>query len=762
MRIKRLFLIVPVLILIIGAVAITGYYVASRTHQSLTNTLLKLKLPLFFGGLITVLVIGAVIFGYFLGTKPPRNLVSRVLELKRPLFVGGLFIIFVIVAGFSGYKLGNQTVKSVAATPLQTTSTSTSTGVGIPSRNVLSVNYTVKKPIFTNKMLGVNFVNWEHGWGKPYPNEVKGLAMALKAAHVGIIRYAGGNWSNSVAWDRTSARTPYTGWPDPKNGPYWFSYNSAEIDSVAQLAHDIGAEVMIEVNISTSDPAMWADMVKYTNVEHSYGFKYWELGNEFDLDQGKSAPNPDEYAARVKLYLDAMMDIDPGIKITTAAAASPYEATRAGYNDNITDLSQYLTKSYAIVSSKGRKIQALTYHWYQACNSTEITDLQRYAWPGLAENSWRNNFSRKQADLLPGRIITELTKGTIPQGISELNFDSCNFDNPLNGNFLNALWTSDVIGRLAYNGVDFATRWQGYGTQAFSLLYADEASKPTHLYARPAYYTYLMYANYFGDQMVESTTNDNSRLSIWAARDSADPSKLKLIVTNLSDTDITTQIQIPGFSSRTAQVYQMKSANPTDSSPASLTAAVTINDTSIDLSDVVSSIASIKPQTLAVAGAFPDYTFSAYSATAIILTGDFGPILTPDPRATPPPTIAFLPTPTPLPTPEFKVTTNLPKNEVKPGQAISFTTTVTVNKAAAKVLVDTEVYCSADNVNWSKDFQTTRDDQTFELNQARTYDETFEVPASHAKGKCFIKVGIFSPGWKKQLGFFDTGSFDIQ
>jgi hypothetical protein len=486
-----------------------------------------------------------------------------------------------------------------------------------PASVVLTVNTNTVKGVFSNRMLGVSFVNWEHAWGKPYAAEVPGLVQALKAAHVGIIRYAGGNWTNTTGWDRAEARRPYEGWPNSDEGPYWFHYNTAEIDSVASLAKQIGADVIVEVNVSTSDPGMWADMVRYANVEHDYNFKYWEIGNELDL--ANSTPSPDEYVKRLSQYIDAMMDVDSSIKIIASAAASPYEAPRLGFKDSITSLSSYLTKPYALVTPKGRKIQALSYHWYQACKTGNVADLQRYAYDGLDNNSWRNGYSRSFADLLPPRITAEISGGTIPQGITELDFDACWHDNPMNGNFLNALWTSDVLGRLAYNGVDYVTRWEGYGTQAYAFLYPDNGGGPARIYARPAFYAYLMYAYYFGNQLVESSTNDNDRISIWASRDTADASKLKLMVTNISGSAITAPVSITGFNAASAKLYQLRSANPASVADASLTAAATINGVSVNAMDVAAAISAIRPVSLPVSGSSFTYTFPAYSTTALVI-----------------------------------------------------------------------------------------------------------------------------------------------
>lgn len=74
--------------------------------------------------------------------------------------------------------------------------------------DVLSVNTAQNINPFSKQMLGMGMVNWEHAWGKPFPNEVPGLAQAMKEEGVGLIRYAGGLWANDVGFDRVNQRTP--------------------------------------------------------------------------------------------------------------------------------------------------------------------------------------------------------------------------------------------------------------------------------------------------------------------------------------------------------------------------------------------------------------------------------------------------------------------------------------------------------------------------------------------------------------------------
>ncbi len=522
----------------------------------------------------------------------------------------------------------------------------------IPSLHAQTASLTINvtKPVnpFSNKMLGMALVNWEHAYNKPFPNSVPGLAAAFKEARVGMIRYAGGLWANSVGWDRVNQRTPYTTWT--KNGnTYYFHYGTNEIDNLGAFAKATGADVMIQVNISNNDPAMWADMVRYTNVDHNYGFKYWEFGNELDTATDNKIDTA-TYVARMKTYIDAMKAVDPSIQIVAGVPATAHDAARLGYSDSVTALSQFLTLTAPAVSTGGKKADALSYHWYQACNSSSFADMFLYEFSGTATNSWRNAYSRKWSEIIPSRVQNEIINANAnikAQGITELNFDACNYDNVLNGNHLNAIWFTDIIGRLAYNGLDFVTWYTGYGDQGYSVLYADNANAPTKILTRPSYYAVIMYAKYFGDQMVTTTTYDPTKISIWASTDSKDPGKLKIMVTNLSSAAISAPIAITGFNGTTADVYTMKSTNPTDTSGTSNkdNAPTTINGVKINAMNVATSIATITPAKLTINGSTFTYNFPAYSTTAIIVTTS-GSI----PPTTPTRIPSIQPSSSPLPT----------------------------------------------------------------------------------------------------------------
>jgi hypothetical protein len=137
-------------------------------------------------------------------------------------------------------------------------------------------------------------------------------------------------------------------------------------------------------------------------------------------------------------------------------------------------------------------------------------------------------------------------------------------------------------------------------------------------------------------------------------------------------------------------------------------------------------------------------------------TVPFNVVLAPAPTATPTPTA------TPSVNPIANATAKLSKASVVKGQSITITSSVKAGSKATKLLVDTEVYCSSDNVNWTKDYQNFRDNQSYTAAQTRNYSDKWTVPADHAAATCVVKVGLFTPGWASLVAFFDAATFTIQ
>ena len=511
----------------------------------------------------------------------------------------------------------------------------------------ISLTVDASQPIqpFSNEMLGVALVNWEHAWGKYFPADVPHLADVFKAANVGVIRYAGGLWANWVGWERLPQRTPYTEWqPTPANyaaqfgalvNPnltYSFHYGTDEIDNLALFAQQTGAEIMIQVNISRNDPYMWADLLHYTNVENDYQFKYWELGNEIDLEtsQGSEAGmDAATYQQRVQQYAQLLRSVDPNIVIVAGVPAAAHDIVGSNWTEGVHEMSRYLQAAVAAGSD------ALSYHWYQGCNATADPDaLTVWDWQlepgadGIADpyQNWRQMYSRIWSQIGPERVQDEVIPAgsPMPQGITELNFDACDHGvAPQNSNHLNALWMADILGRLAYNGLDFVTWYTGYGNQGqgYPMVFSIEDYYPETVYLRPSYYTLFLYGNYFGDQLVASASGKEQDISIWASTDSAEPGRLKLIVTNLSPSTIHSEIQIAGFSAVSGTKYVLSNPNPLEftSRSNSQEHGTTINGVSLEATSISTAVEQIPGVPVSIQGSSLAETFAPYTVTAIIL-----------------------------------------------------------------------------------------------------------------------------------------------
>ncbi len=485
-------------------------------------------------------------------------------------------VLSICIVGFSGLIFFNG-----IQSPVQATS----------SEVVISLEETVST--FDSSHLGLGLVNWEFTkyWNesevnnpavKPgkFINEVPGLKVALEEIKPGILRYAGGLWANSVGFDGTPQKFPYHPYTVTDQYPqdtstYWFHYGTDEIDSLGTFAKDIGSEVMIQVNISDYNPDMWADMVRYTNVTHDYRFKYWEIGNELNYDE-ENGMSAQEYVSRFTEYKQKMLAVDPTIKVLGAGVSTaihePHTDPSVPYNNS--ELSLFLKDLPSGTQANGTPVDAITYHWYQQCDTSNYEDISRYQFydgtsgQPIDQNIWNNRYSRKWADLIPKRIDKEILKNhpNTTLGITELNINACNNRNKSNNNHFAALWFADVLGRLAYNGVDFTTSYHAMGIEDYGLLKSTEDAygNRTGLSVNSSYYIFLMYAKYFYDQMVVSQVSNAEKISAWAARKSDDPSKISLMLTNFSTTPhtLSTTLNTDKTPKSTAKYYTLSPKEP--------------------------------------------------------------------------------------------------------------------------------------------------------------------------------------------------------
>jgi hypothetical protein len=379
---------------------------------------------------------------------------------------------------------------------------------------------------------------------------------------------------------------------------------------------------------------MWADLLHYTNVENDYDFKYWELGNEIDLEaseENETGMDAETYQKRVQQYADVLRSVDPNIVIVAGVPSAGHDI---GYNwaEGNGDMSRYLKAAVAAGSD------SLSYHWYQNCDAYEDLDaLTVWEWPlqsgddGVADpyQNWRHMYSRIWSQIGPERVQNEVIPAGSPltQGITELNFDACDFGAaPQNSNHVNAVWMSDILGRLAYNGVDYVTWYTGYGTQeqGYPMVFSQEDFYPETVYLRPSYYTLFLYANFFGDQLVASASDKEEDISIWASTDSDDPDTLKLMVTNISNSVIHSNIEIADFSAVSGMKFELSNPNPLDMAGGSNSQehGTTINGITLDAANINGATEQITGIPVSVQGGDLEEAFAPFTVTAIILRAD--------------------------------------------------------------------------------------------------------------------------------------------
>lgn len=491
--------------------------------------------------------------------------------------------------------------------------------------------------------LAMNNWNWLPGALQGNPELQSALAEVARYIRPGVIRIGGGLWANSIGWDRSNT-APDDGdwtWTDPATGRrhgYRHAYKPSLIGAYARWARSLGAETMVQVNICDDNPAMWADMVKYTNVENDYDFTYWELGNEIDQINCVTA---DEYARRFAEYSRVMKAMDPSIKLIGPAIALPQET-------------QWFDE---LVNRLGESLDGLSWHWYQLTEWT--SDPAAFAYQGgsvealleydkavgtdcaegfgcpgdviATERLSRMVYRRGMAEALMKHIRANYLSPNpeLETAISELGVHCCQHEHPINSNHIAAIWLADVLGRWAYNGLDIATYYslEDGGTGKGNSRGLAGIWDTGVIDIRPSYYTMFMYGQFFGDQMVESSTADpDQKVVAWASRDSKDPGSLKLMLINLRGEVAHTRLNISGFTPVVGYAYEMSSANPLSlEDPGSYSRhGTTINgqalpDYSLDNAAAFrNAAASIQPRVVQASQSFK-YDLQPYSVVALVL-----------------------------------------------------------------------------------------------------------------------------------------------
>jgi hypothetical protein len=257
------------------------------------------------------------------------------------------------------------TSAAAVAAPPAATPAATSASVTVNAGSALAT--------VPNTAIGVN--------GSVYDAALTDAAIPglLKSAGTNVIRFPGGTESDTYNW-RTNT--------DVVSG----QRQAVDFDHYATLLGQTGAQGMITVNYGTGDAAgaaqnpaetgaqLAADWVRYANVTHHYGIKYWEIGNEiygngtyggsWEPDRhcatGSNPTNcgPAVYAQNVKAYISAMKAVDPGIVVGVVLTAP------GSWPDGLTSAGSPQPWNQTVLSALGNQIGFADVHWYPQNPST--------------------------------------------------------------------------------------------------------------------------------------------------------------------------------------------------------------------------------------------------------------------------------------------------------------------------------------------------------------------------------------------------------
>lgn len=194
---------------------------------------------------------------------------------------------------------------------------------------------------------------------------------AIKNAGVGLLRFPGGLHSDLYHWQ---SHTLIQQTLDPHN----------TFDAFMSVAQSTNSQAMITVNYGSGTAAEAAGWVQYANkggsgytgpvptytggsqTGHTYGIKYWEIGNETygdgsfvtaweynDHDRGSLA-----YARGVIAYSRAMKAVDPSIKIGAVLTAPGV------WPDNVISPLSRGPWNQTVLSTACSALDFVVVHWY--------------------------------------------------------------------------------------------------------------------------------------------------------------------------------------------------------------------------------------------------------------------------------------------------------------------------------------------------------------------------------------------------------------
>lgn len=460
---------------------------------------------------------------------------------------------------------------------------------------------------------------------------------AVKNAGVSIMRYPGGSYSDVYNWQSNTS----TG------GEY---VNSSDtFDAFMGVVQTAGSQAMITVNYGSGTPQEAAGWVQYANkggsgyngpvptyaggssTGHTYGIKYWEIGNEVygDGTYGSTWENnthglgPATYASNVVSFSQAMKAVDSSIKVGVVLT------TPGNWPDGVTNSNSPQPWNTTVLSTACSAIDFVIIHWYPQGPGSEsdsglLSDTSQIANMASTTRSEINQYCGSHASAVQ-IMLTETNSVSYNPGKQTVSL-------------VNALYLADNYMDWLENGVANVDWWNLHngpstGNNNSSSLYGNAtygdygilsvgtSPEPAADTPFPPYYGLQMLHFLFspGDTMVSSSSNQNL-VAVHAVKQTNGDLAVMLINKDPSNS-YTVSLALNGYSAGSnATIY-------------------TYGENSSSITSASGSSSSV--------------TIAPYSLTTVVLqpgSGGSTPTPTPTRGTTPTPTPTRGTTPTPTPT----------------------------------------------------------------------------------------------------------------
>jgi len=289
--------------------------------------------------------------------------VAKEEKMGRTLFAGAMLLCGGVMAlGCEGAPDSQEPESSAAAleSPAEPAAVGTASSATVSTRSCLGK--------FSPVAVGLNSAAWDGDLVDP------ALPGLLKSTGAQTLRYPGGSTSDNYHWLSNTPDDPAQGGTAPE----------ATFDAFMSVVGTTGGQAMITVNYGSGTEQEAADWVRYANRGghhykgsvptypgasargHTYGIRYWEVGNELYGDGtygatwevNHKAHDPTTYAQGVVSYSAAMKAVDPSIRVGAVLTAP------GNWPDGQTSATSPLPWNDTVLPVACNAVDFVVLHWY--------------------------------------------------------------------------------------------------------------------------------------------------------------------------------------------------------------------------------------------------------------------------------------------------------------------------------------------------------------------------------------------------------------